>query len=161
MQAVAREVALIGDVRGLGAMQAIELVRDRATEEPAAAETQQIIAEARARGVLLLSAGTYGNVVRFLVPLTAPDDLLDEGLGGDRSGAAGGGGWRAPKVDRQLLADARRRRLSALGGAVGVRAQRCSRPPGTGPARARAGCAHPRPAAIARGARPGSPPDDR
>ena len=47
----------------------------------AAAETQQVIAEARARGVLLFSAGTYGNVVRFLVPLTAPDDLLDEGLG--------------------------------------------------------------------------------
>jgi 4-aminobutyrate aminotransferase/(S)-3-amino-2-methylpropionate transaminase len=80
MQAVARDVALIGDVRGLGAMQAIELVRDRATREPAAAETQRVIAEARARGVLLLSAGTQGNVVRFLAPLTAPDDLLDEGL---------------------------------------------------------------------------------
>ena len=73
-------VALIGDVRGLGAMQAIELVRDRASLEPAATETQQVIAEARAGGVLLLTAGTYGNVVRFLVPLTAPDDLLDEGL---------------------------------------------------------------------------------
>jgi 4-aminobutyrate aminotransferase/(S)-3-amino-2-methylpropionate transaminase len=80
MQAAARDVALIGDVRGLGAMQAIELVRDRATREPAAAETQRVIAEARARGVLLLSAGTQGNVVRFLAPLTAPDDLLDEGL---------------------------------------------------------------------------------
>jgi 4-aminobutyrate aminotransferase/(S)-3-amino-2-methylpropionate transaminase len=80
MQAVARDVALVGDVRGLGAMQAIELVRDRATREPAASETQQVIAEARARGVLLLSAGTYGNVVRFLPPLTAPDALLDEGL---------------------------------------------------------------------------------
>ncbi len=80
MQAVARDVELVGDVRGLGAMQAIELVRDRATREPAAAETQRIVAEARARGVLLLPAGTLGNVVRFLVPLTAPDDLLDEGL---------------------------------------------------------------------------------
>jgi 4-aminobutyrate aminotransferase/(S)-3-amino-2-methylpropionate transaminase len=80
MNAVAREVDLIGDVRGLGAMQAIELVRDRATREPAVADTQRIIGEARARGVLLLSAGTYGNVVRFLAPLTAPDDLLDEGL---------------------------------------------------------------------------------
>ena len=80
MQAVARDVELIGDVRGLGAMQAIELVRDRATREPAVEETQRVIGEARAHGVLLLSAGTYGNVVRFLAPLTAPDDLLDEGL---------------------------------------------------------------------------------
>jgi len=80
MQAVAREVDLVGDVRGLGAMQAIELVRDRATRAPAADEAQRVIAEARARGVLLLLAGTRGNVVRFLPPLTAPDDLLDEGL---------------------------------------------------------------------------------
>ena len=80
MRALAHEVGLIGDVRGLGAMQAIELVRDRTTREPAAVETQQVIAEARARGVLLLAAGTHGNVVRFLVPLTVPEDLLDEGL---------------------------------------------------------------------------------
>jgi 4-aminobutyrate aminotransferase/(S)-3-amino-2-methylpropionate transaminase len=80
MRAVARQVDLVGDVRGLGAMQAIELVRDRTTREPAVAETRRVIAEARARGVLLLAAGTYGNVVRFLPPLTAPDDLLDEGL---------------------------------------------------------------------------------
>ena len=80
MQRIARDLPLIGDVRGLGPMQAIELVRDRTTREPAATETLQVIAEARARGVLLLSAGTHGNVVRFLVPLTAPDDLLDEGL---------------------------------------------------------------------------------
>jgi 4-aminobutyrate aminotransferase/(S)-3-amino-2-methylpropionate transaminase len=80
ISAVARDVDLVGDVRGLGAMQAIELVRDRATREPAPSETQQVIAEARARGVLLLAAGTYGNVIRFLPPLTAPDALLDEGL---------------------------------------------------------------------------------
>jgi 4-aminobutyrate aminotransferase/(S)-3-amino-2-methylpropionate transaminase len=80
MQAIAGDLALIGEVRGLGAMQAIELVRDRTTRDPAPAETQRVIAEARARGVLLLSAGTYGNVVRFLAPLTAPDDLLEEGL---------------------------------------------------------------------------------
>lgn len=81
MRALAREMPLIGDVRGLGPMQAIELVRDPTTREPAPTETQQVIAEARARGVLLLPAGTYGNVVRFLVPLTAPEELLDEGLG--------------------------------------------------------------------------------
>lgn len=71
---------LIGEVRGLGPMQAIELVRDRTTKEPAASETAGILAAARARGVLLLSAGTYGNVLRFLAPLTISDDALDEGL---------------------------------------------------------------------------------
>ena len=71
---------LVGEVRGMGAMLAIELVTDRATKEPASAETQQIIAEARTRGLLLLSAGTYGNVLRFLMPLTISDAVLDEGL---------------------------------------------------------------------------------
>jgi 4-aminobutyrate aminotransferase / (S)-3-amino-2-methylpropionate transaminase / 5-aminovalerate transaminase len=72
--------AIIGDVRGVGAMQAIELVRDRTTREPAATETSALVAAARARGVLLFPAGTYGNVVRFLMPLTTTFDELDEGL---------------------------------------------------------------------------------
>ena len=66
----AARVPLIGEVRGLGAMLAIELVRDRVTKDPAAAETAAIVAEARANGLLLLPAGTYGNVIRFLMPLT-------------------------------------------------------------------------------------------
>ena len=78
--ALAAEVPLIGEVRGLGAMQAIELVRDRVTKEPADRETAAVIARARAAGVLLLSAGTYGNVLRFLVPLTISDEALAEGL---------------------------------------------------------------------------------
>jgi 4-aminobutyrate aminotransferase/(S)-3-amino-2-methylpropionate transaminase len=61
-------------------MQAIELVRDRATREPAATETTAIVAAARSRGVLLFPAGTYGNVIRFLMPLTTTFDELDEGL---------------------------------------------------------------------------------
>jgi len=81
MTLLAAKVPLVGDVRGLGAMQAIELVRDRATKEPAPTETQAIIAAARDRGLLLLSAGTWGNVLRFLFPLTISDDELDEGLG--------------------------------------------------------------------------------
>jgi 4-aminobutyrate aminotransferase/(S)-3-amino-2-methylpropionate transaminase len=80
MEALARELALVGEVRGLGAMQAIELVRDRETRAPAADEARQVLAEARDRGVLLLSAGTHRNVVRFLPPLTAPPDLVEEGL---------------------------------------------------------------------------------
>ena len=71
---------LIGEVRGLGAMQAIELVRDPVTKEPAVQETALVVQEARARGLLLLPAGTYGNVIRFLMPLTTSDAVLDEGL---------------------------------------------------------------------------------
>jgi 4-aminobutyrate aminotransferase/(S)-3-amino-2-methylpropionate transaminase len=80
MSRIARELPLIGDVRGLGAMQAIELVRDPATREPATAETSAIAAAARARGVLLLSAGTFSNVIRFLAPLSISDEHLEEGL---------------------------------------------------------------------------------
>jgi 4-aminobutyrate aminotransferase/(S)-3-amino-2-methylpropionate transaminase len=66
----------IGDVRGLGAMLAIELVRDRATKEPAAEQAQQVIDRARGLGLLLLKCGPHKNVVRFLPPLTtAPDDI--------------------------------------------------------------------------------------
>ena len=74
------EMPLIGEVRGLGAMLAIELVRDRVTKDPAPAETADIVADARAHGLLLFPAGTYGNVIRFLMPLTTPLDVLDEGL---------------------------------------------------------------------------------
>jgi 4-aminobutyrate aminotransferase/(S)-3-amino-2-methylpropionate transaminase len=71
---------LIGDVRGLGAMQAIELVRHRDTKEPAPRETADIVRRARAHGLLLFPAGTYGNVIRFLMPLTMSIAELDEGL---------------------------------------------------------------------------------
>ncbi len=70
----------IGDVRGLGAMIGLELVTDRASRAPDKATTAALLAAALQRGVVLLSAGTYGNVVRVLAPLTASDALLDEGL---------------------------------------------------------------------------------
>jgi len=70
----------IGDVRGLGAMMAMELVADRSSKEPAKELTQRVLAEALTRGLVLLSAGTFGNVVRVLVPLTVSDEVLDEGL---------------------------------------------------------------------------------
>jgi 4-aminobutyrate aminotransferase/(S)-3-amino-2-methylpropionate transaminase len=70
----------IGDVRGLGAMVGMELVADRASRTPDKALTGRLLAAALQRGVILLSAGTYGNVVRVLAPLTADDELLDEGL---------------------------------------------------------------------------------
>ena len=70
----------IGDVRGLGAMCAVELVRDTASHEPAPALTTQLIKTAAEKGLILLSCGTYGNVIRFLVPLTASDALVREGM---------------------------------------------------------------------------------
>jgi 4-aminobutyrate aminotransferase/(S)-3-amino-2-methylpropionate transaminase len=71
---------LIGDVRGLGAMQAIELVRSRETREPAAEETRQVIEYCYRHGLVALSAGSYSNVVRLLVPLVISDEQMNEGL---------------------------------------------------------------------------------
>ncbi|MEW6545863.1 MAG: 4-aminobutyrate--2-oxoglutarate transaminase [Bacillota bacterium] len=71
---------LIGDVRALGAMVAVELVRDRQTKEPATAEAAAIIQYAYEHGLILLKAGRYGNVLRFLPPLVITDDQLDEAL---------------------------------------------------------------------------------
>ncbi len=70
----------IGDVRGLGAMVAMELVKDRTSKAPAKELTGKLQAEALKRGVILLSAGTLGNVIRVLVPLTVEDEVLEEGL---------------------------------------------------------------------------------
>lgn len=69
----------IAEVRGRGAMMAIELV-DPATGEPDAALTGRVIAASHEQGVILLGCGTYGNVIRFLPPLSIPDSLLLEGL---------------------------------------------------------------------------------
>jgi len=70
----------IGEVRGLGAMIAIELFEDGDLVRPAAALTSQIVARAREKGLILLSCGTYYNVLRVLVPLTVEDELLERGL---------------------------------------------------------------------------------
>ncbi|WP_431855654.1 4-aminobutyrate--2-oxoglutarate transaminase [Azospirillum sp.] len=71
---------VIGDIRGLGAMVAMELVKDRGTKEPAPELTKALVMKAADKGLVLLSCGTYGNVIRILVPLTASDALVDEGL---------------------------------------------------------------------------------
>jgi 4-aminobutyrate aminotransferase / (S)-3-amino-2-methylpropionate transaminase / 5-aminovalerate transaminase len=76
----AERLACIGDVRGLGAMVAMELVADRRTRAPDKALTARVLAAALERGLVLLSAGTFGNVIRVLAPLTADDELIDEGL---------------------------------------------------------------------------------
>jgi len=69
----------IGDIRGRGAMQAVELV-EAGSKTPAAALTGAIAKQAGEQGVILLTCGTYGNVIRFLPPLSISDELLREGL---------------------------------------------------------------------------------
>lgn len=70
----------IGDVRGLGAMVAMELVKDRRPDAPDAELTKALVQAAGRRGLVLLSCGVYSNVIRFLMPLTIPDAELAEGL---------------------------------------------------------------------------------
>ena len=71
----------IGEVRGLGSMVAIELVKNRRAEQPDAELTRALVQAAAARGLVILSCGVYGNVIRLLAPLTISDELLSEGLG--------------------------------------------------------------------------------
>jgi len=71
----------IGDVRGLGAMLAIELVEDPATKEPSPQLATRIATAAAERGLLLLKAGVLGNCIRVLCPLVIDDAELDEALG--------------------------------------------------------------------------------
>jgi 4-aminobutyrate aminotransferase/(S)-3-amino-2-methylpropionate transaminase len=80
MQSWAAEHDIVGDVRVVGAMAGMELVRDRATKEPADKETAKVLAVAREKGLILLRAGTHHNVIRTLMPLTIPDEQLHEGL---------------------------------------------------------------------------------
>jgi 4-aminobutyrate aminotransferase/(S)-3-amino-2-methylpropionate transaminase len=70
----------IGDVRGVGAMVAMELVKDRRPDAPDAELTKALVQAAGRRGLVLLSCGVYANVIRFLMPLTIPDAELAEGL---------------------------------------------------------------------------------
>ena len=78
--------AAIGDVRGLGAMVAIELVKNGNAEQPDADLTRALVQAAARHGLIILSCGVNGNVIRFLTPLTISDALLAEGL--DRLDAA-------------------------------------------------------------------------
>jgi 4-aminobutyrate aminotransferase/(S)-3-amino-2-methylpropionate transaminase len=72
--------ACIGEIRGLGAMMAMELVKNRNPDEPDADLTRALVQAAGRRGLVLLSCGVYANVIRFLMPLTIEDDRLTEGM---------------------------------------------------------------------------------
>lgn len=80
MKQLAEQFNCIGDVRGLGAMCAMEIVKDQYSKAPDKESVGKIVKAAGERGLMLLSAGLYGNVIRLLMPLTIPDDQLEEGL---------------------------------------------------------------------------------
>jgi 4-aminobutyrate aminotransferase-like enzyme len=71
---------LIGDVRGMGMMQALEFVRDRETKEPAPAETARLLERARANGLLIGKGGLHGNVIRLAPPMNISKADVDEGI---------------------------------------------------------------------------------
>ncbi len=79
LQTISDKTGVIGDIRGRGAMIAVEIVKP-GTDEPDAELTAKVAKACHAQGVVVLTAGTYGNVLRFLPPLTMPDHLLDEAL---------------------------------------------------------------------------------
>jgi 4-aminobutyrate aminotransferase/(S)-3-amino-2-methylpropionate transaminase len=82
LRAMQDRFGVVGDVRGRGAMRAMELVADRATKDPLDGETMTALGRAALeRGLIVLTAGTYGNVLRLLPPVTIDDGLLDEGIG--------------------------------------------------------------------------------
>lgn len=80
LRALAANVDVIGDVRGRGAMIAIEIVKPGSTE-PDPDLTKAVAAYALSQGVVILTCGTYGNIIRLLPPLVIGDDLLDDALG--------------------------------------------------------------------------------
>jgi 4-aminobutyrate aminotransferase/(S)-3-amino-2-methylpropionate transaminase len=75
-----KKFPIVGDVRGLGGMRAIELVKSPHTRQPASDETKQVGKYCYEHGLITLSAGSYGNVIRVLVPLIATDEQMNEGL---------------------------------------------------------------------------------
>ncbi|HCP32105.1 TPA: 4-aminobutyrate--2-oxoglutarate transaminase [Candidatus Acetothermia bacterium] len=75
-----RKYSIIGDVRGLGAMVGMELVKDPVTKEPAKKECSAVVQECLRNGLIMPSAGLYGNVLRMLVTLAITDEQLNEGL---------------------------------------------------------------------------------
>ncbi|HTY54417.1 MAG TPA: 4-aminobutyrate--2-oxoglutarate transaminase [Candidatus Binataceae bacterium] len=77
---LAKRYKAIGDVRGLGAMVAIELFRDGKIEQPDAELAKNLVRVAANKGLIILSCGNNGNVIRIMVPLTASDKIIEEGL---------------------------------------------------------------------------------
>jgi 4-aminobutyrate aminotransferase/(S)-3-amino-2-methylpropionate transaminase len=75
-----KKYSFVGDVRGLGAMNGMEIVADKKNRKPNADLTKAIVKRCYDKGLILLTAGGYGNVIRNLVPLVISDEQLDRGL---------------------------------------------------------------------------------
>ena len=80
LDALAEQHDIIGDVRGMGLMLAMELVKDRGTKEPDAEGTVRLMEETRERGLLIGKGGLYGNILRIAPPMLITEDAVDEGL---------------------------------------------------------------------------------
>jgi 4-aminobutyrate aminotransferase len=80
LEELQQKYPLIGDVRGMGMMQAMELVKERQTKEPAAQETNQVLERTRANGLLVGKGGMYGNVIRMAPPMNISKADVDEGI---------------------------------------------------------------------------------
>jgi 4-aminobutyrate aminotransferase/(S)-3-amino-2-methylpropionate transaminase len=80
LRAAQKSIPAVGEVRNLGAMVAMELVRNGDAHQPDADLAKALVKHAAGKGLVLLSCGLYGNVIRFLAPLTTPPALIDEGL---------------------------------------------------------------------------------
>jgi 4-aminobutyrate aminotransferase/(S)-3-amino-2-methylpropionate transaminase len=80
LQAMQMKSPAIGEIRGLGGMMAMELVRNRDAHQPDPELTKALVQRCAVNGLVLLSCGIYSNVIRLLPPLTISDALLDEGL---------------------------------------------------------------------------------
>lgn len=80
LTAMQEKYDIIGDIRGRGAMIAIELVKDPASKTPFPEAAASLAKACHAEGVMVLTCGTYGNVLRFLPPIVIGEDLLNEGL---------------------------------------------------------------------------------
>ncbi|MCC5466557.1 4-aminobutyrate--2-oxoglutarate transaminase [Pelosinus baikalensis] len=80
LKALQERCTVVGDVRGVGAMIGIELVKDRQTKEPAKEITSKVVKYCLEQGVMLISAGIFSNVIRLLIPLVVTDEQLDRGL---------------------------------------------------------------------------------
>ena len=81
LREAARTIPAIGEVRNLGAMVAMELVKNGDPHQPDADLTKALVKHAASKGLVILSCGLHGNVIRFLAPLTASDEIVREGLG--------------------------------------------------------------------------------
>jgi 4-aminobutyrate aminotransferase/(S)-3-amino-2-methylpropionate transaminase len=80
LKAFQEEFSIIGDIRCLGAMIGIELVRDRETREPARQEAREVVKNCQERGLIIARSGAFSNVIRTLMPLVITDEEIDEGL---------------------------------------------------------------------------------